>query len=58
MMAASLVVGQATMYCQVPVLGSNEVWIIGCMSDADFNALAKICQIGRRHRIKFTCSNQ
>jgi hypothetical protein len=58
MMAASLVVEQATMYCQVPVLGSNEAWIIGCMSDGDFNALAKFCQSGRQQRLKLTSSNE
>lgn len=31
MIAASLVLGQAIMYCHVPVLLSWTVWMIGCM---------------------------
>lgn len=34
MMAAMKVDGSATMYCQVPVSGSNTSWIIGSLTDA------------------------
>lgn len=33
MMTADLVEGSATMYCQVPVRGSKQVWMVGSRED-------------------------